>query len=50
VQALALNIAHSASAITGAVVNRVNGQSVVVGDIVTTVLGAVNGGRMNGTD
>ena len=50
VQALALNIAHSASAITGAVVNRVNGQSVVVGDIVTTVLGAVNGGRVNGTD
>lgn len=50
VQALALNIAHSASAITGAVVNRVNGQSVIVGDIVTTVLGAVNGGRMNGTD
>lgn len=44
--AIALNIAHSASEITGAVVNRVNGQSVAIGDILTTVLGAVNGGRV----
>ena len=50
VQALALNLAHSASGISGAVVNRVNGQSASIGEIVTTVLGAVNGGRVNGAD
>lgn len=50
VVALALNLAHSASDISGAVVNRVNGQTIGIGEIVTTVLGAVNGGRVNGTD
>lgn len=50
VQALALNLAHSASEISGAVVNRVNGQSASIGQIVTTVLGAVNGGRVNSAD
>jgi hypothetical protein len=49
-QALALNLAHSASGISGAVLNRVEGQTVDIGEIVTTVIGAVNGGRVNGAD
>lgn len=50
VQALALNLAHSACGISGAVMNDISGKTGGIGDIVTTVIGAVNGGRVNGTD
>jgi hypothetical protein len=50
VQALALNLAHSASGISGEVMNHVNGKSVGISEIVTTVIGAVNGGRVNGVN
>ena len=47
--ALALNMSSNAMEVTGRVSNDISGQSARIATIVTTVLGAVNGGSVNGT-